>query len=69
MAGMASLTEGLPTLPQLTATDFAYFGQLANWLEKISPKAQIALKQLAEEVKRPGGVELEGAAGLHPAEL
>lgn len=60
---MTTVLQGLPTLSQLIATDFGYFGSLADYLERISPKAQNALEQLAEDVKRPGGVEWEGAAG------
>ncbi|HUH70679.1 MAG TPA: hypothetical protein VLZ05_18500 [Mycobacterium sp.] len=60
---MPGVLEGWPTLSQLITSDFGYFGQLADYLETISPKAQNALEQLAEDVKRPGGVEWEGEAG------
>lgn len=60
---MAGAPEGWPTLSHLVASDFSYFGQLADYLERISPKAQNYLEQLAEDVKRPGGVEWEGQAG------
>ncbi|EID16287.1 hypothetical protein MXEN_04183 [Mycobacterium xenopi RIVM700367] len=60
---MTAILEGCPTLSQLVASDFSYVGALADYLERISPKAQNALEQLAEDVKRPGGVEWEGEAG------
>jgi hypothetical protein len=57
-----SATTHWPTLSQLRASDYSYFSQLAGYLERISPKAQNALEELAQDVQRPGGVEWEGAA-------
>ncbi|MBO0881420.1 MAG: hypothetical protein J2P17_13950 [Mycobacterium sp.] len=59
---MSDAAPELPTLSQLQNSDYSYFGQLAGYLERISPKAQNALEQLAEHVKRPGGVTWEGEA-------
>jgi hypothetical protein len=36
---MPGVAEGWPTLSQLIASGFGYFGQLADHLEIISPKA------------------------------
>ncbi|WP_343571790.1 hypothetical protein [Mycobacterium sp.] len=52
-----------PTLAELRTADYSYFGQLAGYLEKISSQAQTALQDLAQDVKRPGGVDWEGEAG------
>jgi hypothetical protein len=60
---MPATVAGWPTLSQLRGADYSYFGQLAGYLEKISPQVQNALADLAENVKRPGGVEWEGEAG------
>lgn len=60
---MPATMPGWPTLTELRSADYSYFGQLAGCLETISPKAQTALQDLAEDVKRPGGVDWEGAAG------
>lgn len=51
-----------PTLSQLRGSDYSYFAQLAGFLEGIAPKAQNALEELAEDVKRPGGADWEGQA-------
>lgn len=60
--GTVALPGGWPTRSQLQATDFSYFGQVADWLGKIRPNAENALETLTEDVKRPGGVDWEGAA-------
>ncbi|MDI3313721.1 MAG: hypothetical protein QJR12_05390 [Mycobacterium sp.] len=54
---------GWPTLSELRSSEFGYLGQLANYLERISSTAETSLEQLAEDVKRPGGVQWEGEAG------
>jgi len=51
-----------PTLSQLRASDYSYFGQLGSYLQKIAPKAQSALEELAEDVTHPGGADWEGMA-------
>ncbi|HZE15562.1 MAG TPA: hypothetical protein VE197_07555, partial [Mycobacterium sp.] len=56
-------SAGWPTLSELRATNFQYFTVLADYLRTIRPKAESALEQLAGDVKSPGGVEWEGAAG------
>lgn len=53
-------TTGFPTLSQLRASDYSYFGQLAGYLQRISPKVQGAVDQLAKDVQHPGGGEWEG---------
>jgi hypothetical protein len=55
-------TSRIPTLSQLRASDYSYFGQLGSYLQEISPKAQSALEELAEDVTRPGGADWEGMA-------
>jgi hypothetical protein len=55
-------TSRIPTLSELRASDYSYFGQLGSYLQKISPKAQSALEELAEDVTRPGGADWEGMA-------
>jgi hypothetical protein len=55
-------TPRFPTLSQLRASDYSYFGQLGSYLQQISPKAQSALEELADDVARPGGADWEGAA-------
>ncbi|WP_292974908.1 hypothetical protein [Mycobacterium sp.] len=55
-------TTGFPTLSQLRASDYSYFGQLAGYLQRISPKVQGAVDQLAKDVQHPGGGEWEGRA-------
>lgn len=58
---MPAAMLGWPTLSQLRNADYSYFEQLAGYLNHISPKAN-ALEALAEDVKRPGGIEWEGEA-------
>lgn len=52
-----------PTLSQLQAWEFGHLGQFADYCDGISGKGEKALEELAQEVRRPGGVEWEGAAG------
>jgi hypothetical protein len=59
---MPAAVSGWPTLLQPRNADYSYFEQLAGYLDNISPKAQNALEALAEDVKRPGGIEWEGEA-------
>jgi hypothetical protein len=63
MAGMPSLLGRWPTLSELRSSTFDHLGQFANHCEHISGKADKALEQLARDVRAPGGVEWEGAAG------
>ncbi|SPM36978.1 hypothetical protein MRAB57_4821 [Mycobacterium rhizamassiliense] len=60
---MADDTPHVPTLSQLRASDYSYFGQLSGYLQTIGPKTQSSLEQLAQDVQHPGGVEWEGKAG------
>jgi len=55
-------TPRFPTLSQLRASDYSYFGQLGSYLQQISSKAQSALEELAEDVAHPGGADWEGVA-------
>jgi hypothetical protein len=55
-------TSRFPTLSQLRASDYSYFGQLGSYLQKISPKTQQALEQFTQDVQHPGGVPWEGKA-------
>jgi hypothetical protein len=55
-------TPRFATLSQLRASDYSYFGQLGSYLQQISPKAQSALEELAEDVAHPGGADWEGVA-------
>jgi hypothetical protein len=55
-------TSRIPTLSELRASDYSYFGQLGSYLQKISPKAESSLEELAEDVTRPGGADWEGMA-------
>jgi hypothetical protein len=57
-----SATSRFPTLSQLKASDYSYFGRLGGYLHSISPKVQAAVEQLAQDVQRPGGIEWEGRA-------
>jgi hypothetical protein len=57
-----SATSRFPTLSQLRASDYSYFGQLRSYLQAIAPKTQHAVEQLAQDVQRPGGVEWQGRA-------
>lgn len=61
---MADDTPHVPTLSQLRASDYFYFGQLSGYLQNIGPKTQSSLDQLAQDVQHPGGVEWEGRAGV-----
>src|ERR1700722_12374096 len=60
---MADDTPHVPTLSQLRASDYSYFGQLSGYLQTVGPKTQSSLEQLAQDVQHPGGVEWEGVAG------
>jgi hypothetical protein len=63
MPGAPPVSEGWPTLSELKASEFDHFRQFADYCDGISGKGEKALEELAQEVRRPGGVEWEGAAG------
>ncbi|EID17584.1 hypothetical protein MXEN_01035 [Mycobacterium xenopi RIVM700367] len=59
---MPGVSEGWPTLSELKASTFDHLGQFADFCDRISGKGEKALEQIARDVRRPGGVEWEGAA-------
>ena len=63
MAGVAPLTEGWPTLSELKSASFGHLGRAADWFDRVADKAESAFAEIAREVRRPGGVEWQGAAG------
>jgi hypothetical protein len=63
MADVSSLSEGSPTLSQLSIATFAHLEEFAALCDRICSKAEGALAQLAQKVRAPGGVEWEGVAG------
>jgi hypothetical protein len=63
MAAAAPLPGGWPTLSELKASTFSHLGQAADWFDRIADKTESAFEELAQEVRCPGGVEWEGAAG------
>jgi hypothetical protein len=72
MAAVAPLSEGWPTRSQLASSTFGHLGKFADWSERIANKADSAFEELAREVRRPGGVEWNGAASeqaLNRAEM
>ncbi|MBS4729253.1 hypothetical protein MSM1_13210 [Mycobacterium sp. SM1] len=60
---MAAVAQGWPTLSELQASTFDHLGRFADWCERVGGEAERALERLAREVRAPGGVEWEGAAG------
>ena len=67
MSGVAPLADGWPTLSELKASTFGHVGPTADRFDGTADKAQSAFEELAREVRRPGGVEWEGAAGNQAA--
>lgn len=62
MAGVPPLPEGWPSLSELCCADYGYLARFAALCDRIAAHEQ-TLEDLAQEVRAPGGVEWEGAAG------
>ncbi|MGH3959887.1 hypothetical protein [Mycobacterium sp.] len=62
------MPAGLPTLSELRSASFDHLGQAAGWWERIGRKAESAFAELTREVRTPGGVEWQGAAGIAAVE-
>lgn len=62
------LSGGLPTLSELKSSSFSHLGQAADWWDQIANKTESTFQEVAQQVRRPGGVEWEGAAGDAAAE-
>jgi hypothetical protein len=63
MPDISPLATGSPTLSELRASTFGHLGQFADLCDRIAGKAEPAFEEIATEVRTPGGVEWEGAAG------
>jgi hypothetical protein len=62
MAGVMPFQDRWPTVTELKSGSFSHLGRFADWCDQISDKAESAFGEVAQTVRRPGGVEWEGEA-------